>query len=169
MRRVRERPIGERTTAIHETRMRHREPGVAIPVRRDRLMTRLPEMPGQAQNRVSATLRALRPRPRTRPRCIQKRADEAGIVRLVGALLPEQNDQGRLKYRYVDSDRLHSLPRNSPEGKSACAQWAGRTLRGRVSRGLPVDAMGRQRARDSGQPVENATRPRHGLHYGGHG
>ena len=48
--------------------------------------------------------------------------DEAAIVRLVGALLLEQNDEWQLNRRYMQLEGLQSLAGNSPARLSAVAQ-----------------------------------------------
>lgn len=48
--------------------------------------------------------------------------NEAAIVRLVGALLLEQNDEWQLNRRYMQLEGLRSLAENPPARLSACAQ-----------------------------------------------
>ena len=48
--------------------------------------------------------------------------NEAAIVRLVGALLLEQNDEWQLNRRYMQLEGLQSLAGNSPARLSAVAQ-----------------------------------------------
>ena len=48
--------------------------------------------------------------------------NEAAIVRLVGALLLEQNDEWQLNRRYMQLEGLRSLAGNSPARVSAVAQ-----------------------------------------------
>ena len=48
--------------------------------------------------------------------------NEAAIVRLVGALLLEQNDEWQLNRRYMQLEGLRSLAQNPSARLSACAQ-----------------------------------------------